>query len=211
MTVTAPHERAAPGTAPAVPRPAVVFLGPSGSGKSSVVRALCRRRLLVVHPTWTTRPRRLDEEDGSPEHRFVSDAVFAALCANGFFAVTAAAPFGLPYRYGLPALRPSARGPLDGLILRAPFVARVAPLLPPHLVYQVEAPPARLAARLAARGTGTADMAARLGEAGGEVALGRRLAHRVFVTDGALDDTVEAVARALAADTGVADRPGAVS
>ena len=212
MTITASQGRAGPGTAPSVSRPAVVFIGPSGSGKSSVVRALCRRRLLVVHPTWTTRPCRADEEEGSPEHRFVPDAVFDALGAGGFFAVTADAPFGLPFRYGLPAVRPSAHGPADGLILRAPFVARVAPWLPAHVIYQVEASPDRLAARLAERGTGRADTAARLGEAGGEVALGRRLAHRVFVNDGSLEDVVAAVARALVTDTGgAADGLGAVS
>src|SRR6476660_9759614 len=39
----------------------LVFIGPSGSGKSTIVRTLVERRVVTVHPTWTTRPRRADE------------------------------------------------------------------------------------------------------------------------------------------------------
>src|SRR5436305_590449 len=84
-------------------RPVVVFIGPSGSGKSTVVRELASRGLVTVHPTWTTRPRRADEQQGSLEHRFVSDGEFDELCRRGCFIETVRL-FGLPYRYGLPPL-----------------------------------------------------------------------------------------------------------
>ena len=57
-------------------RRVLVVIGPSASGKSSLVRELHRRRVIRVLPTWTTRPRRADERDGSLEHRFVSDERF---------------------------------------------------------------------------------------------------------------------------------------
>src|SRR3954451_2133494 len=103
-------------------RPVVVFIGPSGSGKSTVVRELADRGLVTVHPTWTTRPRRQDEQAGSLEHRFVSDAEFDRLCERGFFLETVTL-FGLPYRYGLPPVgSPRATGALDAVMLRAPLV-----------------------------------------------------------------------------------------
>src|SRR5579864_8816035 len=102
----------APASAHAPSMPSlVVVIGPSGSGKSTVVRELYRRGVVRAIPTWTTRPRREDERAGSVEHRFISDAVFDALDARGFFDETATMP-GLPYRYGLPHL-PLGPGPAN--------------------------------------------------------------------------------------------------
>src|SRR4051812_28800945 len=113
-------------------RPVVVFIGPSGSGKSTVVRELADRGLVTVHPTWTTRPRRADEQQGSLEHRFVSDDEFDELCRRKFFIDTVSL-FGLAYRYGLPPLDDGSAGatspalhaaPVDAVMLRAPLVDR---------------------------------------------------------------------------------------
>lgn len=98
------------------PRPVLVFIGPSGGGKSTVVRTLAREGVLRVHPTWTTRPRRADEAWGSLEHRFLSNPQFDYLCGRGFFVDTVSL-FGLPYRYGLPPLRRTATGPVDTVML----------------------------------------------------------------------------------------------
>ena len=76
-------------------RPVLVVIGPSASGKSTAVRELHRRGVAHVHPTWTTRPRRPDEGDGTLEHRFVTDAMFDELDAAGFFLGTVVLP-GLP-------------------------------------------------------------------------------------------------------------------
>src|SRR3954447_16585781 len=103
-------------------RPVGGFIGPSGSGKSTVVRELAARGLVTVHPTWTTRPRRADERQGSLEHRFVSDDEFDELCRRGFFIETVSL-FGLPFRYGLPPLDGDSAGPggpVDAVMLRAP-------------------------------------------------------------------------------------------
>jgi ribose 1,5-bisphosphokinase PhnN len=175
----------------------VVVIGPSATGKSAFVRRLHERRLVTVHPTWTTRPRRPDERGGSVEHRFVSEERFARLRAEGFFAETAR-PFGLPHRYGLPPVAPA--GPVDLLMLRAAWVGRCARLVDRFVVYQIEACPRRCMLRLAGRGSSLTEIAARMAEHRREAALGRALADRVFLNDGPLDLLVDAVARAIAQD-----------
>src|SRR5205085_11400244 len=101
-------------------QPVVVVIGPSASGKSTLVRELHRLGLVDVRPTWTTRPIRPDEADGSLEHRFVTDAEFDRLKNAGFFLDTVEM-FGLPYRYGLP--RSTART-TEVVMLRAALVER---------------------------------------------------------------------------------------
>lgn len=181
------------------PRPVLVIIGPSASGKSMLVRELDRRRLVRVHPTWTTRPRRHDEAAGSPEHRFVTDEVFDDLTARGFFLDTVSL-FGVPHRYGLPPVAVSTTGPLDLVMLRAPLVARFAQHVPHHLVYQVEADADSARRRLLERGCIGAELAGRLLDNDREVACGRRIADRVFVNGGSIEDLADAVVAAVAAD-----------
>jgi guanylate kinase len=181
-------------------RSVLAVIGPSASGKSSLVRELHGRGIVRVHPTWTTRPRRPDELAGSPEHRFVSDDTFDALAARGFFLDTVEM-FGLPYRYGLPALASaSAGGLVDAVMLRAPLVDRFTALVGRPLVYQVEDTSERPCRRLLERGSDRAEVVARLDDNVREIALGREVADRVFANDGSLDDLADAVAAALAVD-----------
>ena len=178
------------------PRPALVVIGPSGSGKSSVVRALADRGVIRVHPTWTTRPPRPDELDGSPEHVFVTEDRFDELVEEGFFLDTVAM-FGLPYRYGLPTVRPSDDGRVDTIMLRAALVDRLKPFVASFVVYQIEDTTDRVRERLIARGCPADELAARLRDNEVEVALGRRIADRVFVNDGPLLELVDAIADTL--------------
>lgn len=180
-------------------RPLLVIIGPSASGKSSVVRELHRRRVIRVHPTWTTRPRRSDEGQGSVEHRFVSDGAFDRLCTRGFFVDTVQL-FGLPYRYGLPAIAVAPAGPLDAVMLRAPLVPRIVELVPACLVYQIVDTAERTRRRLVARGSPALDAAARLNDNQQETAAGRVVAHRMFVNDGPLAVLVDQVAACLTLD-----------
>lgn len=172
---------------------------PSASGKSSVARELHRRRVLRVHPTWTTRPRRQDERPGCLEHRFVGDVAFDRLCAQGFFVETVTW-LGGAHRYGLPRLPAPSPGLVDAVILRAPFVEAFARRVGDPLVYQIEDTAERARQRLVSRGCGAAELAARLDDHQRERLVGRRIAHRVFVNDRSLAVLVEAVAAALRED-----------
>jgi guanylate kinase len=181
------------------PHRVLVVIGPSASGKSSVMRELHRRGVIRVHPTWTDRPRRHDEHSGSVEHRFVSDAAFDRLCAQGFFLKTAALS-GLPYRYGLPPLPAPVSGSIDGIILRASFVDGLAQVFPDQLVYQIEDTAERARERLLRRGCAAVELSARLDDHHREIAAGRRVAHRVVVNDRPLPALADAVASALRID-----------
>lgn len=175
-----------------------MIIGPSGSGKSSVVRALAGVGALRVHPTWTTRPRRDDERDGSVEHVFVSDADFDARDRAGGFLDTVAM-FGLPYRYGLPPIDRAVDGRIDTVMLRAPLVERFARFVPDHVVFQIEDDPARVEERLRARGGSADDLRARLDDNERELRAGRLVASRVFVNDRGIDDLAAAIRAALPA------------
>ena len=178
------------------PSPVLVIIGPSGSGKSTVVRALAARRVLRGHPTWTTRPRRADEQHGCLEHRFVSDAEFDLLEAAGFF-VDAVSLFGLPHRYGLPPVLRSTDGRVDTVMLRAPLVERFARVVPDHVVVQVEADPGWAAERLSRRGACAEEVRARCADNERELVAGRLVADRVVVNCGTVDDLAAAVLDAI--------------
>ena len=176
--------------------PLLVVIGPSGSGKSSAVRALCDRGVLRVHPTWTTRPRRADEADGSVEHRFVSEEEFDRLDAAGAFLDTVAL-FGLPHRYGLPSIQRSTDGRMDAVMLRAPLVEQFRRMVQDVFVLQIEDAPERAAARLRDRGGSDLDLQARLRDNEREIVAGRTLADCVIRNDATLDELVRRIGAEL--------------
>lgn len=175
----------------------LLIIGPSGSGKSTLVRLLAERKVLRVHPTWTTRPRRPDEAGGSPEHRFVDDDTFDSHVAAGAFIDTVSL-FGLPYRYGLPPIERSSDGLVDAVMLRASLVGRLTRVITdPSVVFQIEDDAARMARRLRARATSAADLRCRIEDNEREIVAGRAIADRVFVNQGTVEDLARRVAGAL--------------
>lgn len=176
----------------------LVLIGPSATGKSTLARALARRGLVTLVPTWTTRPRRPDEPGDTAEHRFIDTAGFNRLRAERALLGEARLP-GLPYRYGLPRL--------DGLtgtglvIARADQVALLAAAtgLDP-VIYQLCAPIHQVAARLAERGSSAAEQQARLTGFHAERVAGAQLCDRSFLNNGSISELITAVSQALAAD-----------
>jgi guanylate kinase len=167
------------------PHPVVAVIGPSGSGKSSVVRELHRRGLVSVRPTWTTRPRRADEHSGSVEHRFVSEANFSWLERHGYFLDTTTM-FGLPYRYGMPGPATFGVDLPEVVMLRAPLVEQFARYGVDFVVVQIEDTPERTYDRLVQRNVDVDELQARLDDNEHERILGRRVADFVFVNDDAI-------------------------
>ena len=174
----------------------LAILGPSGSGKSTVIRELHRRGVIDVTPSWTTRPRREDELDGSVEHRFVDEEELTARQDAGYF-LEVVQMFGLPYRYGLPAVEEPGDGRVPAIMVRAPLMPLVARHFPGHLAYQIEDGYQRARPRLERR---MGDLGTRLDGFEEELRLGRDAAHRVFVNQGSVGDLVQAVANAVGRD-----------
>jgi guanylate kinase len=194
-----------------------VLVGPSAAGKSVLAAALTRLGVVTVHPTWTTRPPRRDEAAaGCVEHRFVSERRFDRMAEAGFFAEVVR-PFDGAHRYGVPPVPrrpagpPGAVGTIDLLLLRACYLDRAWAHLGPVVTYQIEAPPPVLAARLAARGTGTVETLARLAFDVEDTTLGRRLADRIFDNVAPLGSLVGRTLAALAVDFGTATHRSAVA
>ena len=180
--------------------PVLVVIGPSGSGKSTVVRRLASLGLVRVHPTYTTRAPRPNEQmpDAAPEHVFCSDAEFDRLVEAGRF-LGVVQPFGLAFRYGLPRFARGAGGPVDCVMLRAPFVEEFRAMIPEIVVYQIEVDAARARERMTARGDSSEDAEARLSRFDDELVAGRRLADRTFVNHGSLDALIAEISTGLAA------------
>jgi guanylate kinase len=180
----------------------LVVIGPSGAGKSTVVRALAEAGLVDVNPSWTTRPPRAGELERCVEHRFVTDREFDALDRQGHFVETIR-PFGLSYRYGLPAVRSPRAAAVPLLMLRAPHIPALRRHYDRATIYQVEDSLERVAARLTARHPDQAELGTRLRDFAVEVALGRSAAGRVFVNDRDVASVIGAVREAIAADFGL--------
>jgi guanylate kinase len=177
-------------------RRVLVVLGPSGSGKSTVVRELHRRGVIDVTPSWTTRPRREDELDGSVEHRFVDSHDFTARQNAGYF-LEVVQMFGLPYRYGLPRVEHPADGRVPAIMVRAPLMPLVARHFPGYFAYQIEDEYQRAQQRLRRR---AGELGTRLDGFEEECRLGRQAAHRIFVNRRSVGDLVDAVAGAVDQD-----------
>jgi guanylate kinase len=183
-------------------RPLLVFIGPSGSGKSSLVRRLHRRGVIAITPSFTTRPRRADERQGCVEHRFVTEAQFTQLEESGFF-LEVVRLFGLNFRYGLAEIEEPEDDRVCSIMVRAVLMPLVNKHFPNSVVYQIEDEIDRVRRRLQAREG--QELGDRLAGFHDEVLLGRSIANRVFRNSGSIEKLVSVVAAAIQDDFAAAN------
>ena len=175
----------------------LVFIGPSGVGKSTIVRRLRSRGVIELIPSWTTRPPRSDEVGEDVDHQFVTDETFDEWTKAGLFFDTVEM-FG--FRYGIPTIVTPDGDAVPAIMVRASLLDLVAKHFPDHVVYQVETDLDTARARLEARGATPSDIEARLAGFEDELTLGRERSDRRFdTTDPALDPLV-AIRQAIAED-----------
>jgi guanylate kinase len=177
----------------------LVIIGPSGVGKTSALKLLHDQKVVEVTPSWTTRPPRHDETDGTLEHRFVDNATFTAKANEGYF-LDAAQLFDLPYRYGLPKLKKPSGSRVATVMLQASLLPLMDKHYTNYTIYQIEDEPQKVAERLRQRQDAGHDMGSRLEDYQKEIAAGRERANRVFTNDGTLEDLAGQIAAALIED-----------
>lgn len=180
-------------------QPILAFIGPSAAGKSSVIAALTKRGLLVVTPTWTTRPPRAGEAETSLEHVFVSEKEFTIKDQAGFFIKTGEL-FNLPYRFGLPTLASTTTRHISTVVLRAALIKEFTNVFPNTTVYQITDSAERVRSRLLTRQSSGERLAERLMEYQQEVIHGGQLASRTFMNDSTVNKLADTIAEAIRRD-----------
>ncbi|HUD81361.1 MAG TPA: hypothetical protein VMR08_01895 [Patescibacteria group bacterium] len=179
--------------------PILVIIGPSGAGKSTVVKRLASKGLILVNPTWTTRPPRPREIEESVEHRFISKVEFSKLEKQGFF-LECVDMFGLPYRYGLPKVVPSTLRQVSVVMLRSVLIPRFNKYYPNHVIYQIEDELSQVRLRLLDRQQKGEKLGTRLEDYQTEVAAGRKYANRIFINSKSIDLLASQVEQAIGQD-----------
>lgn len=178
----------------------IVLVGPSGTGKSTILKQLfARDARMAFSVSHTTRAPRAGEVDGEAYH-FVSDATFDAMVAEGAFAEWANV-HGRRYgtaRAEIDRLRAAGRDIVFDIdVVGALNLCRAYPdavsvfLLPPSL--------AELEARLRGRGTETAEnLALRLANARAEIAQAQ--AFRYLIVNASVATAAETLAGIVVAE-----------
>ena len=173
----------------------LVFIGPSGVGKSTLVQKLAESRLVQLTPTWTTRPPRVNEENLF-EHVFCSQQMFTAKKTAGEF-VGYSKPFGLPYEYGLPRVSVTNSYEIPAVMLRSFLVAELKQSYKNCIIYAFEIDKKTVKNRLQQRHKHQANqpIGDRLKLYNQEISQGRLMADRIFIlrSERSYNEVIEAL------------------
>ena len=176
----------------------LVIIGPSGAGKTTVIKRLFDDGLIVLTPSWTTRPPRPGEAELGIEHYFTSEEEFDEKLAHNFFLETVSM-FGLPYRYGLPKVKSAKLPKVSLVMLRASLINLFDKHYSNYIIYQIEDNLSNVEKRLFDRKEKGEALGTRLDDYHKEVELGRKLANRVFVNT-SIDNLYEKIKKAISLD-----------
>jgi guanylate kinase len=176
----------------------LVIIGPSGVGKSAIVRELVDIDLIDLTPTWTDRPPRSEENE--LEHAFVTSERFDQLVEEDFFSHPPLTFFNLPYRYAVPKLRMPRPDQTPAVMARISARPLIDKLYPNRIFYQIEAPYKLVASRLEERAQTGDQLGSRLTDYDIEISQGREVARRTFMNDGPLSSVLRQIIDAISED-----------
>lgn len=175
----------------------VVLIGASAVGKSAIAEYLSEAGIVQPTPTWATRPPRDREKDTCYDHRFVSDEEFDRQEHEGGF-IDQHAFYGA--RYGVPSIKKPPEGKEALIVLKPVFMPVFIKHYPHARIYQIEADPEKLSARMYARGQSIEDINERMQLHPKEAEDARRFAHILFMNNGPLEETLEQVEAQIKTD-----------
>lgn len=181
--------------------PLLIIIGPSGAGKSSAIQKLAGQNLIVVTPSWTTRPPRGNEAETAIEHKFATAKEFENERGEGHF-LDVVQLFGLPYRYALPKVQKPNSGRVPLIMLRVSLLPLLSKHYSNYIVYQIEDEYDRVEKRIRAREANGEEQGSRLKDYQKEVELGRKVADRVFVNSSELQALVDSLSQAIRQEFG---------
>lgn len=164
----------------------ILLIGSSAVGKSSLAVKLYEDGIVEPQPTWSTRKPRPGETDTCYDHHFVTEQAFDIQSRKGGF--LAEEPL-YEARYGVPFLHKPPDGTDALMVLKPVFIPKFKAYYPNTRVYQIEASPEILPARMRARGQTEDEIATRMGLYEQEVAAARHFADVIFENDGPLVET----------------------
>ena len=176
----------------------LVFIGPSGVGKSTIVAALVESGIIEVTPTWTDRPKRPGEVE--LEHRFTDTKTLDRMAVEGYFAHTPLQLFGLPYKYASPKIAQPLHGRVPAVMARAMAIELANTLYPNSVIYQIETTQDEVAKRLAERAKEGSEIGTRLDDYDAEIKAGRNYAMRIFSNTKSVDEAVAEIVEAIKID-----------
>ncbi len=176
--------------------PLLIFIGPSGTGKSTIIQELIETNVIELTPTWTDRPRR--DGEAEIEHVFVTPQVLNKKFKEEYFAHPPIQLFGLPYKYAAPKIPIPKPGKIPSLMSRVMAMPLSDRLYPNRIVYQIEAPKKVANARLMERQD--LNFGTRISDYDKEISQGREFATRIFVNDGDLHKVVDEIITAIGND-----------
>jgi guanylate kinase len=175
----------------------LVIIGPSGTGKSTIVAQLLADEIIELTPDWTERPKRPGEQ-GS-EHVFVTPEQMDKAAEAGKFLHPPMPFLGLKYRYALPKILRPASGKVPLVLTRAAALPLLDNYYANYKMYQIEAPPARTEKIQAARNKNGEAEGTRWRDFDKEQESGRKFATRVFVNNN-FEETIAKITQAIRQD-----------
>lgn len=185
-------------------KPILAIIGPSGTGKSTIVNALAATGLINLTPTWTDRPQRPGEDE--LEHKFVNSEEFERLENAGFFLHKPVSYFNLQYRYALPRIPNPSPNTIPVIMARIMALELLNHFYPERIIYQIEAPIEIVRMRLEKRSRQGVALGSRLSDFETEQQEGRKHAKRLITNDGSVEQSLNEIRKYLRLDFGIVDK-----
>jgi len=173
------------------------FIGPSGAGKSRVVNKLIDDNIIDLTPSWTTRPKR-SHEASTKDHIFVSTEEFNFQKSEGIF-LEVVKLFDMPYLYGLPKVAKNSSA-VPTVMLRSMVIPLLSKYYIYPVIYHIESTRNLTLKRLNNRHKTEEEVNKRMAEYDQEVAIGRKIAQRIFINDDEFDKLYEQIKKSIRQD-----------